>query len=184
MEKELTKKINTNIQPIKEGLLKFNEFIFLLEEIFSYLGNEAEKDSIWKLRFRKFYEANYGKTIKVDNNDYVATIDYPFEKGISGWNAISPILDYYFNFIGQKKIVKHLKDEELWVESRSSGDESHLFVGNREGEKNKVHLIFAGTGEMRIDKKDSPPETLLNKVESILTTKDGKIIKSVYEFNG
>jgi hypothetical protein len=183
-EEKITKKIKENIQPIKEGLLKYEEFVELLEEIFNYLGNESEKNPIWKLRFRKFYESNYGKTIKVESNDYVSTKDFPFEKGLSGWNAIEPVLDYYFNFIGQKKIIKKLKDEELWVESRSSGDELHLFVGNRKGERNKVHLVFASTGEIRIDKNDSSPDKLLNKIETILTTKNGKVIKSVFEFNG
>lgn len=180
MDKEITKEIKVSIQPIKEGLLKFEELTVLMDKILNYLGNETEKNSLWKLRYRKFHEEVYGKRINVDSNDYVSTHDS--FGALGGWSVTGPIIDFYFNYINQKKIIKRLVDEDLWVESRTEGNESHIFVGKRSDKKDKVHLIFGETGEIRIDKKDLHPGEILNKVESVLMTKDGRVIRSTFEF--
>ena len=82
----------------------------------------------------------------------------------------------------EKKIINRLEDKNLWVESRTQGNEQHLFVGDKSNNGEKVHLIFGETGEIRIDKKDQSPSELVKKVESILTKIDGSIIKTTLEF--
>ena len=86
------------------------------------------------------------------------------------------------NIYQRKKIINRLEDENLWVESRTQGNEQHLLVGNKQNQGRKVHLVFGETGEIRIDKKDEDPGEIYRKVEAILTKPDGSIIKSTLEF--
>lgn len=182
-ESELIKKINENIIPMKEGLLKFDEFNGLCLDIIIFLNNKIKDNKIWQLRFRKFNERYNRGLINVDQYDYVS-IDRSFEAK-SGWDHFEPFYIFLLRYVNEGKIINRLEDNHLWVESRVDDKTTHMFIGDRLDSKKKVHLIFSGeTGETRIDKNDTPPSELLTKVEHILTTKEGKIIKSVMEFEG
>jgi len=77
------------------------------------------------------------------------------------------------------KIKRRLESEGLWVESKIQGKDEHLFIGERNGKSDKVHLILDDeTGEVRIDRKDQPPHDLIKKVETVLTMNTGEKIKS------
>ncbi len=179
-KEELEKKIKKNILPIKEGLLKFDELNDLSNEILNFISNKTNGNNLWQLRLRKFAEKYNKGSINTDSNDYASSLRT--SSGQSGWDYFEPFVNIFFQFINEIKIVKWLEDSELWVESRTDANTTHLFIGNKHGDKRKVQLIFGETGEIRIDKKDSAPSDLLNKIESKLITKEGKIIKSVLEF--
>lgn len=86
-------------------------------------------------------------------------------------------IDVYF--IEPVKIKRRLENEGLWVKSKIQGKDEHLFVGEKDGKPDKVHLIFdSETGEVRIDRKDQPPHALIAKVETVLTMNTGEKIKS------
>jgi len=77
-----------------------------------------------------------------------------------------------------KKIIKTLKSNDYWIRSSIDGKDEHLFIGKRDKTKEKVHLIFdRETGEIRIDRKDLPPDKLLEEVYTIAKIKNGPTIK-------
>ena len=84
--------------------------------------------------------------------------------------------------VAEKKIINRLEDKNLWVESRTQGNEQHLFVGDKQNNGEKVHLIFGETGEIRIDKKDQSPNEIVRKVEAVLTNLDGSMVRTTLEF--
>lgn len=179
-ETDLLKKVKTSIKPIQEGLLKFDEFNELCLKILNYINEATRNNNYWQLKLRKFDEEYNRGNIHVDYNDYISISRTKDSK--SGWEHFEPFVDILNLFLNERKIVKKLEDENLWVDSRVDGKINHLFVGERKEQKRKVHLIF-DNGQIRFDKDDTAPSELLNKVESILKTKDGKTIKSVLEFN-
>lgn len=181
MEKEkLIKKIKESTQPIKEGLFKFDELEELCTEMLDFINKQTETNKLWQLRLRRFHEEHSHIRIHVDNGDYASVDRSP--TGISAWDRFEPFFNFILSFLNESKVIKRLEDDKLWVESRMQGQELHLFVGNKQGDKKKVHLIFNPTGIPRIDKNDSAPGELFDKIQSTLTTKDGKIIESYYEF--
>ena len=77
-----------------------------------------------------------------------------------------------------EKIKKELKSKDYWVQSNINGKDEHLFIGRRDGKGEKVHLILdRETGEIRIDRKDLPPNELLEEVYTIAKIKNGPTIK-------
>jgi len=94
-------------------------------------------------------------------------------------SQLQPWIDLFENYLGQNKIKRRLKNEGLWVQSSIQGEDEHLFIGKRDGSKDKVHMVIdGGTGEVRIDPKDQSPHDLVDKIETILTTKTGEKIRS------
>jgi hypothetical protein len=77
----------------------------------------------------------------------------------------------------QEKIVKSLKDENLWMQSSLEGKDLHILVGERNAKAGEhVHLISdSETGEIRVDADDKTPDELIERVVSI-TTKHGSTI--------
>jgi len=179
-ERELIKEIKESIKPIKDGLFKFDELEELCSKILNFINKKTKTNKLWQLRLRRFYEDHSGVRINVDPGDY-ASAKRTFS-GISAWDRFEPFFNFIRSFLNESKVVERIEDDDLWVESRTQGKESHLFIGNKKGDKEKVHLILNETGVPRIDKNDSPPGALFDKVRSTLTTKDGKIIESYYEF--
>ncbi len=77
----------------------------------------------------------------------------------------------------QNKVIKELKDENLFVRTVLEGKDMHLFISEK-GKQEHAHLIAdAVTGEIRIDPKDQDPIELVEKVVSV-TTKSGKVIEA------
>lgn len=101
---------------------------------------------------------------------------------MGGKEWIRPYIDFFEQYITEKKIINRLENENLWVESRTQGNEQHFLVGKKDSDGEKIHLVFGETGEIRIDKKDKPPGEIFNKVESVLKRPDGSIVKSTLEF--
>jgi hypothetical protein len=81
-----------------------------------------------------------------------------------------------------KTIKSRLKTEDLFVESRSQGEDQHLLIGKRDGTAEKAHLVVDGkTGEIRVEDNQQEPTDLIQKIESILTLKSGKKIRTTRE---
>ena len=77
----------------------------------------------------------------------------------------------------QDKIVKSLKDDNLWTQSSLEGKDLHILIGERNAKKGEhVHLISdSETGEIRVHADDKTPSELIERVVSI-TTKYGSTI--------
>ncbi|MCB9815824.1 hypothetical protein H6786_00375 [Candidatus Nomurabacteria bacterium] len=81
-----------------------------------------------------------------------------------------------------KTIKNRLKTEDLFVESRSQDEDQHLLIGKRDGSPEKAHLIIDGkTGEIRVEDNQQEPTELISKIESVLTLRDGRKIRSTRE---
>lgn len=81
-----------------------------------------------------------------------------------------------------KTIKNRLKTEDLFVESRSQGEDQHLLIGKRDGNPEKAHLIVDGkTGEIRVEDNQQEPTELIQKIESVLTLRSGKKIRTTRE---
>ena len=169
---EIIKLIKSKSQAIEESLLLTKELEEVKEKIEQFLDQNIKGDSLLALRYRKFKLPGKPRTL------WSTTNGFP----IGGKEWISGYINFFEQFITEKKIINRLEDKNLWVESRTQGNEQHLFVGDKQNNGEKVHLIFGETGEIRIDKKDQSPNELVKKVEAVLTNLDGSIVKTTLEF--
>lgn len=152
-------------------MLLSTELTEIKEKIKQFLDQNLKGDGLLSLRYRKF-KLSGSRPLWSDASDFPA----------DGKDWIKPYIDFFEQYITEKKIINRLEDENLWVESRTQGNEQHLLVGDKQGNGGKVHLVFGETGEIRIDKKDQSPSEIFRKVESVLTKCDGRIVKSTLEF--
>ena len=170
-EKEIIKTIKSNLKAIDENLLLSTKLTEIKEKIKKFLDQKLKGSNLLSLRYRK-YKISGSRPLWSDGNGYPS----------DGKDWIRPYIDFFEQYITEKKIINRLEDKNLWVESRTQGNEQHLLVGYKQIDGEKVHLVFGETGEIRIDKKDLPPSEIFRKVESILTKSDGSIVKSTLEF--
>ena len=170
-EDEIIKLIKSKSQALDENLLLSTELTEIKEIIRDFLDKKLKADGLLFLRYRKF-KLSGSRPLWSDGNGYPS----------DGKDWIRPYIDFFEQYITEKKIINHLEDENLWVESRTQGNEQHLLVGYKQSDGEKVHLIFGETGEIRIDKKDHSPSEIFRKVESVLTKHNGSIVKSTLEF--
>jgi hypothetical protein len=173
-EEEIIELIKSKSQAISENLLLSKELTEIKDEIEKFLDQNLQGNSnnLLSLRYRKFKLLSKSRGLWFDINGFP----------IGGEDWIKPYINFFEQYITEKKIISHLESENLWVESRTQENEQHLLVGEKQNNGQKVHLIFGETGEIRIDKKDQPPAEVFRKVESVLTKADGSIIKSTLEF--
>jgi len=170
-EEEIIRLIKSKSQAIDENLFLSTELTEIKDKIKEFLDHNLKSGSLLSLRYRKF-KLSGSRPLWSDGNGYPS----------DGKDWIGPYIDFFEQYITEKKIINHLEDENLWVESRTQGNEQHLLVGYKQSDGEKVHLIFGETGEIRIDKKDQSPSEIFRKVESVLTKPDGSIVKSTLEF--
>lgn len=149
-EKEIIKLIKSKAQAIDENLFPSIELTEIKEKIKIFLDQNLKSGSLLWLRYRKF-KLSGSRPLYSDGGGFPA----------DGKDWIKPYLDFFEQYITEKKIINRLEDKNLWVESRTRGNEQHLFVGDKQGNKGKVHLVFAENGEIRFDEKDQPPSDIL-----------------------
>jgi len=78
----------------------------------------------------------------------------------------------------RERIIKNLKNDNLWVRTVDQGKDFHIIIGDRSEKSGEhVHFIVGQTGEIRIDPEDKAPQELVEKVVSI-TTKHGYLVKA------
>jgi len=171
-EEKIIKLIKSKSRAIAENLLLSTELTEIKDKIEKFLNENLKGEGLLSLRYRKFKLSSKTRSLWSDTSG--------FPMGGQDW--IKPYVDFFEQYITEKKIISRLESENLWVESRTQGNEQHLLVGDKQNNGEKVHLIFGETGEIRIDKKDQPPAEVFRKVESVLTKPDGSTIKSTLEF--
>jgi len=59
-------------------------------------------------------------------------------------SQIEPWINLFADYLGQSKIKRRLEGEGLWIQSNIEGEDEHLFVGKKNGKKDKVHLVVDG----------------------------------------
>lgn len=171
-EEEIIKLIKSKSQAIDENLFLSTELTEIKEKIKEFLDQNLRIGGLLSLRYRKF-KLSGSRPLWSDGRGFPAG---------SGKDWIKPYLDFFEQYITEKKIINRLEDKNLWVESRTQGNEQHLLVGYKQSDGEKVHLVFGETGEIRIDKKDRSTSEIFRKVESVLTKPEGSIVKSTLEF--
>lgn len=171
-DNEIIKLIKSKAQAIEENLLLTNELRDIKKSIENFLDINLKGDSILCLKYRRFRMSSNLRTL------WSSTDNFP--KG--GYNWIKPYFDFFEQYITEKTIINRLENENIWVETRTQGNEQHILAGKRKSDGKKVHIILGDTGEIRIDKKDQQPNEIYKKVESILTKNDGSKVKSTLEF--
>lgn len=78
----------------------------------------------------------------------------------------------------RERIIKNLKNDNLWVRTVDQGKDFHIIIGDRSEKSGEhVHFIVGQTGEIRIDPEDKAPQELVEKVVSI-TTKHGYLVRA------
>lgn len=171
-EEDVLKLIKRNEIPIRENLLKREDLERIKVSLETFLDSNLRDGTLDYLRFQKM------KATRVKQRDGTLWIgDDGYPTNGAGW--IAPYIEAFENYLGSKKLKRRLEDKNLWIQSNIENDEEHLIIGDRSKEKGQhVHLIVGKTGEIRIDPKDSAPHELLRSVETVLTLKDGKKIRS------
>jgi len=77
-----------------------------------------------------------------------------------------------------RTIKRGLKEKDLWIETRSQGEDVHILVGKRDGTSKKVHVVIDGkTAEIRVEDNQTAPEELIKSIESTLTLNDGRVVR-------
>jgi hypothetical protein len=172
-EEEILKLIWKNEQAIQENLLKTKEAEEIQQAIWNFLDTNLPSGSIVSLRYRKLREGKRW-TWWSDPNGYPTSTPWT--------SMIEPFVKILEQFLSEKTIKRRLSNEEFFIESRSQGEDEHIFIGNKDGKGKKAHIIIDGkTGEIRVDDKDQPPEEVVLKIETVLTMPNGKKIKSSRE---
>lgn len=166
------KKIWHEEAAIKENLLPTTEVQALHEALISHLENTLTSSSLPGLRFKKIKS---GKPIAWWSTEEGYPIDNPWEK-------FQPFLDILEQHEAEKTIKNRLETEGLFVETRSQGEDQHLFIGKRDGIDEKAHIIIDGkSGEIRIEDNRQEPTELASRIETILTLPSGKKIRTTRE---
>lgn len=173
-EKEILKKIWQKEQALKENVLKMPEPKELWDELLQML-NTLPSNSIHFLRHQKLKSKMW--TWYTDSRGYPSG---------SPWrDMFEPFLNIFEQYQAEKTLKNRLESEHLFIESRVQGEDGdqHLLVGERNGEANKAHIVIDGkTAEIRVeDKGHQAPEDLMAKIETILTLKDGRKIRTTRE---
>ncbi len=178
-EKEILKKIWAKELSLKENLLEMPEPKNLWDELIGLL-NTLPQDSIHFLRYKKimggrirtWWTASRGQGTGCPTGD-------PWKE------KFEPLLNIFEQYQSEKTLKTRMESENLFMESRVQGEDGdqHLLVGERDGVGNKAHIVIDGrTGEIRVeDKGHLAPEEVLNKIETILTLKDGRKIRTTRE---
>ena len=82
------------------------------------------------------------------------------------------------------RFIKEYSDTGTVVRAAASPSQGslHLHVIDKKT-GSKSHLIFDKTGVIRTDENDTPPGKLISRIDSTLTTRDGKEIRTSFEFD-
>lgn len=172
-EKDILKEIWQKQEALKENLLTTDKAQRIQERLLAHLEKTFPTESVPGLKLRKICAEKRLVTWWSDANGYPT--DNPWEK-------IEPFLIILQQHEAEKTIKHRFETKGLFVESRSQNGDQHLLIGERNGNGDKAHVIIDHkTGEVRVEKGRQEPTEVLNKVEAILTLKDGKRIRTTRE---
>jgi hypothetical protein len=80
-----------------------------------------------------------------------------------------------------KTTKRGFKTSDVFIESRSQDqdEDHHILIGDRSGKNEKAHIIVDGkTGEQRVEDGRGEPTDTAPHIETIVTLRDGKKIKT------
>ena len=172
--KQVLKSLWSNEAAIKENLLKSDEVLPLLEMLIAVLEEALQPTSMIGLRYRKFMA---GKQL----TQWWSTMEgYPNSRL---WDErFQPLLDFLEQHEAQKTLKARFKDKDVFAEVRYRGEDVHILVGERDGAPEKVHIVIDGqTGEIRIELKDERSDSLVQRIEAVLTLRNGRQVRSTRE---
>ncbi len=171
--KDVLKELWKKEQALKENLLPTVEAERLQGSLIKHLEETLVPDSIPFLRFRKLLTGRRFQTWWSDMQGY--STENP-------WSKIEPFLELLQQHEAEKTIKKRLETENLFVESRSNGEDQHILVGPKDGSGEKAHIIIDGkSGEIRVEDNRLEPTDLVSRIVTILTLPNGKQIKTTRE---
>ena len=174
-EKEILKKIWAKEQALKENILKMPEPQNLYNDLIKML-DALPQDSIHFLRYQKL-KVNKMRTWYTDSSGYPT--------GQPWVEMFEPFLNIFQQYEAEKTLKNRLELENVFIEIRVNGEEGdrHILVGEKNGDANKAHIVIdSKTAEIRVeDKGNQAPEDLMDKIETILTLKNGKKIRTTRE---
>ena len=176
-EKEVLKKIWQKEEAIKENLLKMPEPQDLWDELLKMLDT-LPSNSVHFLRYQKLKSKMW--------TWYTDLRGYP--SGNPWKEMFEPFLVIFEQYQAEKTLKNRFESEDLFIELRVQGQDGdqHILVGEKNGDGNKAHVIVDGkTAEIRIeDNGHQAPEELMNKIETILTLRNGSKIRTTREAIG
>lgn len=163
----------SNEPAIRENLLKSDEVRPLLGLLIDVLEREVEPTSIIGLRYRKFMAEEDLTHWWSDINGYPTT---------QLWSdRFEPLLSLLEQHKAQKTLKARFKDEDVFIQVRSQGEDLHIIVGERDGTPGHGHIIIDGkSGEIRVEYVDVT-DGLVSKIVAVLTLGDGKQVQTVRE---
>jgi hypothetical protein len=173
-DKEVLKLIWSKEKALKEGLLKADEARLIQNALLNFLDQNLTQSSVTWLRYRKLKTNGNLITWWSDVNGYPL--------GNVWEEKFAPLLKILEQHLSEKTIKKRLQIGDYWVETRVRDEDETILVGTRRDGGNKAHLTIDGkTGEIRIEDNQKAPEELLANIETILTLKDGRKIRTTRE---
>lgn len=108
-EEKIIKLIKSKSQAIAENLLLSKELTEIKDAIEKVLDQNLKGDGLLSLRYRKFKLSSKTRTLWSDTSGFL----------MGGQNWIKPYIDFFEQYITEKKIISRLENDNLWVESRT-----------------------------------------------------------------
>ncbi len=173
-KKETLRAIWKNEQNLKENLLSTPDAKDLWEKLIE-LMESMPHDSIYYLRYQKIRKQEKLGCWYADSNGYPT--------GNPWRDQFEKILNIFNQYEAEKTLKSRKELKDFFIESRVNGPDGdqHILVGKKDGSAEKAHIIIDGkTGEIRVEEKEDnhPPEEVFDKIETILTRKDGSRIRT------
>lgn len=118
------------------------------------------------LRLRKLLKENIITTWWSDRRGYPT----------DPWKNIEPLLKIAEQYEAWKTVKRRLEAEDFFIESRYQTEDLHIIAGERNWTE-KAHIVIDwNNGDIRVEDNRREPTELFEKIETILTKKNGKKI--------
>jgi hypothetical protein len=172
--KDVLQNIWANELAIRENLVKSDEALPLLKMLVATLEEALQPNSLVSLRYRKFIA---GRQL----THWWSTMDgYPTT---SLWrDRFQPLLNFLEQHEAEKTLKARFKDANIFAEARYRDDDVHILIGERDGTAEKAHLVIDGeSGEIRVELKDDKSDSLVQRIEAVLTLRNGQQVRSTRE---
>ncbi len=164
--KKALKDIWNKKEALKENLLFTPEAKALQNELIESLKRNLPEDSVPALRLRKLLKENVVTTWWSDRRGYPT----------NPWQNIEPLLKIAEQHEAWKTVKKRLEAEDFFIESRYQTEDLHIIAGEKKGTQKSHIVIDWKNGDIRVEDDRREPTEIFEKIETILTKKDGKRI--------
>lgn len=171
------KEIRSNEAALKENLLKTDQVQALLGTLIDVLDKELDPKSVHGLRFEKF-KAEMGSRL---TTLWSTPAGYPTDRL---WNSqFEPLLSFLEQHEATKTLKARFKDKDHFFEVRCRDEDTHILIGERDGNPEKAHIILDGqTGEARVENQ-GVTDRLVRKLNAVFTLQNGDRIRTTRKFS-